>query len=239
MSELLLQLRNLTFGSMILRLCLAMLCGGVLGYGRSRQERPAGLRTYMLVCIAAASATLLALYEHEMLHGPWSFAGSDAVKKFDVARIVAQTISGIGFIGAGIIIKTSNHQVSGLTTAAGLWTTGIIGLAVGSGYYELAVIATILVLLAETVFFDVGRKIKHQPEYTLEVHYNSKTSLDNMLRYCKDNGMSIINLKIHSSDDASAETRYTAVISLRGTAEAEVLSNHVIQMPGIVSAAVL
>ena len=100
-------------------------------------------------------------------------------------------------------------------------------------------IATILVLLAETVFFDVGQKIKHQPEYTLEVHYNSKTSLDNVLRYCKDNGMSIINLKIHSSDDASAETRYTAVISLRGTAEAEVLSNHVIQMPGIVSAAVL
>ena len=94
-------------------------------------------------------------------------------------------------------------------------------------------------LLAETVFFDVGRKIKHQPEYTLEVHYNSKTSLDNVLRYCKDNGMSIINLKIQSSDDVSVEARYTAVISLRGTAEAEVLSNHVIQMPGIVSAAVL
>ena len=73
------QLRSLTFGTMVLRLCLAMLCGGVLGYGRSRKERPAGLRTYMLVCVAAASAVLLSLYEYEMLHGPWSGVGSETL----------------------------------------------------------------------------------------------------------------------------------------------------------------
>ena len=228
MFEFLNPLREMTTLSVCVRMLIAMALGAVIGLERSAKNRPAGFRTHILVCLGAATAAMTGLFIVLKL-GMLS----------DASRISAQVISGLGFIVAGTIVVTKKMSIKGLTTAAGLWTTGIIGLAVGSGYYELALIAAILVLLAETVFFDVGRKIKHQPEYTLEVHYNSKTSLDNVLRYCKDNGMSIINLKIHSSDDVSAEARYTAVISLRGTAEAEVLSNHVIQMPGIVSAAVL
>ena len=179
MSELLLQLRNLTFGSMVLRLCLAMLCGGVLGYGRSRRERPAGLRTYMLVCVAAASAVLLSLYEHDMLHGPWAYVGSDAVKKFDVARIAAQTISGIGFIGAGIIIKATHQQVSGLTTATGLFAAVCIGLACGVGFYECVIPAVILIHLVLNVMSPLEGEFKRKlRNMTLSVQFNTAEDIE-------------------------------------------------------------
>ena len=113
------RLRDFTFGSMVLRLVLALACGGVLGYGRSQQERPAGLRTYMLVCLGAASAVMISLYLNEMLHGLWAETTAEVGSKFDAARMAAQTVTGIGFLGAGIIIKVSHQQVSGLTTATG------------------------------------------------------------------------------------------------------------------------
>ena len=110
---------DLSFGSMVLRLALAMLCGGVIGYGRSRKQRPAGLRTYMLVCLGAACAVLVSLYLYMMLQGQWASVVKESGAKVDPARIAAQTIAGIGFLGAGIIIKVSHSQVSGLTTATG------------------------------------------------------------------------------------------------------------------------
>ena len=110
---------DLSFGSVVLRLALAMLCGGVIGYGRCRKQRPAGLRTYMLVCLGAACAVLVSLYLYMMLQGQWASVVKESGAKVDPARIAAQTIAGIGFLGAGIIIKVSHSQVSGLTTATG------------------------------------------------------------------------------------------------------------------------
>lgn len=211
MSEILLQLRNLTFGSMILRLCLAMLCGGVLGYGRSRRERPAGLRTYMLVCIAAAAATLLALYEHEMLHGPWSFAGSDAVKKFDVARIVAQTISGIGFIGAGIIIKASNHQVSGLTTATGLFAAVCMGLACGVGFYECVIPAVILIHLVLNVMSPLEGEFKRKlRNMTLSVQFDTAEDIEVIRNVLESLEAMVFDIDIERSE--STEERYASAV---------------------------
>ena len=220
-------LREMTALSVGLRMLLAVALGAVIGLERSAKNRPAGFRTHILVCLGAATAAMTGLYivlKLEMLS--------------DVSRISAQVISGLGFIVAGTIVVTKKTSIKGLTTAAGLWTTGIIGLAAGSGYYELALIATILVLLAETVFFDVGQKIKHQPEYTVEVHYNAKTSLDNVLRYCKDNGMTIVNLKIRT-EDGNEPARYTAEVSLRGAVNAETLTDHMEQMPGIAGVTIL
>ena len=167
-------MEGLSFGTLVLRLCLAMLCGGVLGYGRSKQERPAGLRTYMLVCVAATSAVLLSLYEYEMLHGPWAEAvGSDIVKKFDVARIAAQTISGIGYIGAGIIIKATHQQVSGLTTATGLFAAVCMGLACGIGFYECVIPAVILIHLVLNVMSPLEGEFKRKlRNMTLTVQFN-------------------------------------------------------------------
>ena len=172
-------LRNLSVGTLVLRLCLAMLCGGVLGYGRSRKEIPAGLCTYMLVCLAAASSVLLSLYEYEMLHGPWAAAGSDIVRKFDVARIAAQAICGIGFIGAVIIIKTRNQQVSGLTTATGLFAAVCMGLACGVGFYECVIPAVILVHLVLNVMRPLEGEFKRKlRNMTLRVQFSSAEDID-------------------------------------------------------------
>ncbi len=228
----------MTITSMLFRLILALACGGAVGYGRSRFDRPAGLRTYMLVSVGAAAAVLLSLYDYEMLNTQWAEVTAAVGQKFDTARFASQTVAGIGFLGAGIIIKVAHQQVKGLTTAAGLWTTGIIGLAVGSGYYELSVISAALVLLAETVFAELGSRIPHYPEYTVEILYNEKNSLDNVLRYCKDSHMTISNLTIHTHSAETNESAYVAEVRLRGGVSKEELTSRIRQMQGIVEAMV-
>ena len=162
------RLRDFSFGSMVLRLALAMICGGVLGHGRSRMERPAGLRTYMLACMAATMSVLLALYEYQMLQGPWQAAAG----KFDVGRIAAQTISGIGYIGAGIIIKISHSQVKGLTTATGMFAAVCLGLACGIGFYECVIPALILVGLVLNVMSPLEGAFKRKlRNMTLNVEF--------------------------------------------------------------------
>jgi len=125
--------------AMILRLVLAALLGGVVGWERERHNRPAGLRTHMLVCVGAALVTLVSQ----------SYAGPNS----DPARISAQIVTGIGFLGAGTIIRVrESNIIRGLTTAASLWTVAAIGMAVGRGgpMYPVAVATTVIVLLVLT-----------------------------------------------------------------------------------------
>ena len=110
---------------------LAVLCGGIIGIERAYKRRPAGFRTHILICIGAAITTLTSQYLYLNLH---YFT--------DMARLGAQVVAGIGFIGAGTIIVTRQQRVKGLTTAAGLWTSAIIGLAFGGGFYEGGILAT-------------------------------------------------------------------------------------------------
>ena len=105
------------------RLVLAVLCGGFIGIEREYKRRPAGFRTHILICLGAAMTTLTSQYMFLTMH-----------LYTDVARLGAQVIAGIGFIGAGTIIVTKRQRVKGLTTAAGLWTAAIIGLVCGAGY---------------------------------------------------------------------------------------------------------
>jgi putative Mg2+ transporter-C (MgtC) family protein len=152
----------------------------------------------------------------------------------DITRISAQVITGLGFIGAGTILITKKQTIKGLTTAAGLWTTGIIGLAIGCGYYEIAVIGTILVLLVETLFAKLASKVTTNPEFAVEVVYNQKDSLDAVLRFCKDRRLSIVNLKIHTKDDETGAL-YSSGITLRGSASPEETIHRIRSMDGIVS----
>lgn len=113
--------------SVIVRLILAALLGGILGFERTRKMRAAGLRTYMLVCIGAATVMMTGQYVYAQLG-----VG-------DPTRMASQVISGIGFLGAGTIMVTGYHRVRGLTTAAGLWLSACLGLAIGIGFYFGAV----------------------------------------------------------------------------------------------------
>ena len=212
---------------MILRMIVATLIGAVIGLERSAKNRPAGFRTHILVCLGSAVAMMTGLYVFLELKLPT-----------DVSRLGAQVISGLGFIGAGTIVVTKKMSIKGLTTAAGLWTTGIIGLAIGAGYFELGIIGMVLVLLAETVFNSIGQRIHHTPEYIVEIFYNEKTCLDQVLRYCKDSRMAIVNLKIHTLD-GKRPSLYAAEVKVRGNTRPDPLTEHISHMAGIVSVAAL
>ena len=133
-------LHEINWISIILRVTLSMLIGGTIGIERGIKRHPAGFRTYMLVCMGAAMVMMTNQYIVEV------YGVSDP------ARLGAQVISGIGFLGAGTIIVTTRNQVRGLTTAASLWMAACLGLAIGIGFYEGAVIGGIMVLMIMTVF---------------------------------------------------------------------------------------
>jgi putative Mg2+ transporter-C (MgtC) family protein len=117
---------------MMLRLLLSAVLGGVIGFERERAKKPAGLRTHILICLGACLFTVVSIY---------GFGG-------DIARVAAGVVTGIGFIGAGAIIRGGREGIiAGLTTAATIWSVAGIGLAAGAGLYLVAVVATLLILL--------------------------------------------------------------------------------------------
>ena len=188
MSEFLASLREFNTASVILRMGLAVMCGGFIGVEREHKRRPAGFRTHTLVCLGAAMTTLTSQY---LLTSGWNT---------DPARLGAQVVAGIGFIGAGTIIVTRRRQVKGLTTAAGLWTCAIIGLSIGAGYYEAAVLATVLILLAEIFFvrfeywvLDNARNVN------IYVEYAGNEYLDALILALKTYRVVILDLEITKS----------------------------------------
>lgn len=134
--------------SIIIRLALASVCGGIIGFDRTKKRRPAGLKTHILVCIGATLAMITNQYIYE-IYG----------KTVDPARLGAQVISGIGFLGAGTIIVTGRQQIKGLTTAAGLWASATMGLAIGIGFYSAAVIACVFIFIVMTVVQKIDNKV--------------------------------------------------------------------------------
>ena len=140
-------LHEFNYVSIALRLILAMIFGAIVGLERGKHGRAAGMRTHILVCLGACLATMIGFYASNKL-------GSSG----DPLRVAAQVISGIGFLGVGSILIKGRFQITGLTTAAGLWCVATIGLALGTGFYEGAIITFILAVLTVTVV--------HKVEYT-------------------------------------------------------------------------
>ena len=140
-------LRELNMVSVLVRLLLAMLMGGLVGVERGRKRRAAGFRTYMLVCIGAALTMLLGQYQSHMLATQWADTAKQVGMNADMTRFGAQVINGIGFLGAGTIVLTGRREVKGLTTAAALWACACMGLAIGAGFYECVLLGLILIFL--------------------------------------------------------------------------------------------
>lgn len=144
----------------VFRVVLAAIIGGFIGSERGRRGRAAGLRTHVLVCLGATLTAMTGLY----LSLRMGLSG-------DPARISAQVISGIGFLGAGTIMTRNHSHVTGLTTAAGLWTTAAIGLAIGFGFYLAVLAAFVVVIITNTIFPHIERPVKREVEggYYLEL----------------------------------------------------------------------
>ena len=132
--------------SVVVRIFLAMLLGGCIGIEREKSKRPAGFRTHILVCVGACLTALLGIFV-------WNQVGDIT----DPARISAQVISGIGFLGVGTILVKEHDHITGLTTAAGLWTTAAIGIACGYGFYSAALVGTLVVTVTSAILFKLER----------------------------------------------------------------------------------
>lgn len=147
------------------RLLVSVIIGSLIGIEREKHGRAAGMRTHILVCLGSALTSLMSLYASETL-------GASG----DVFRISAQVISGIGFLGAGMIILKGDNVITGLTTAAGVWATAIIGIAAGYGFYSGAVIATALFLSAIIFFSKLERRKKNTELVYIEIDNMYKTN---------------------------------------------------------------
>lgn len=186
----------------VVRMALAVVCGGIIGLEREHKRRPAGFRTHILICLGASLTTLTSQYIYLELQ---LFT--------DLARLGAQVIAGIGFIGAGTIIVTKRRQVKGLTTAAGLWTSAIVGLAVGAGYFEAALIATALMLLVELVLSRFEYFIMSTARgINLYIEYKKSDAVAQITEYLRSHSVSVTDLQITKS--ASATKNPCAIISL-------------------------
>jgi len=188
---------TLSFLDVLMRILLATLCGGLIGIDRGKKHHPAGFRTHILICVGAAMTTIVSQYLYLEMH-----------YQTDMARIGAQVIAGIGFIGGGTIIVTKRQRIKGLTTAAGLWTTAIIGLAFGMGYYEAGLIATALLMIAELVFSKLEVfMVHHAPEINLYIGDVETGEIRRIESHLKSLGAKILSTEVIRVD---SERQYLA-----------------------------
>lgn len=188
----------------LIKMVLALVCGGVLGIERGRKKRPAGFRTYMLVCLGAALVMMTNEYICEVY-------GSG-----DPARLGAQVISGIGFLGAGTIITTGHNRVKGLTTAAGLWAAACIGLAIGTGYYEGAVIGTLMIVVIMVVLHRLDRRIGRTTKMLiLYIEFQKMSVVKRLGLFAKEHNIIVDDVEVESAgDDPTAKIAAIVTMSL-------------------------
>ncbi|MBR6377534.1 MAG: MgtC/SapB family protein [Oscillospiraceae bacterium] len=172
-------LREFTFATALLRLLLALVCGVVIGYGRSKMQRTAGMRTYVLVAVGACMAVLITVFQYNMFQTAWAGLVEEVGLKYDASRMASQAVAGIGFLGAGIIIKASHQQVTGLTTATGLFATVCLSMAAGAGFYELVLLSALMVVLVLNVMMPLEVAFKRRVRnITLCVEFNDIQDLN-------------------------------------------------------------
>ena len=176
--------RPVTLFAVGLRIISALLIGGVLGVERGMKNRPAGLRTYMLVCVGSCLIMLTNQYIYQT-------TGSG-----DPMRLGAQVVSGIGFLGAGTIVVTRHSHIKGLTTAAGLWASAAVGLALGIGFYEGAFIAGFAIFFIMTILQQLDNRV-HKNTKTMEVYIelSKDLPLGTFLRQVRDLGLETTDIQ--------------------------------------------
>lgn len=191
-------LRQMNPAAVVVRLVIAMLCGGMIGLERASKRRAAGFRTYMVVCMGATLAMLLNQYIDYMLVNVWQISQTT-----DAARLGAQVINGIGFLGAGTIILTGTQQVKGLTTAAGLWASACMGLAIGAGFYEAALVACAMIALVIMLFGHVEEWIaKHSRNMNLLVRFETLESVSLVIEKIKAGGNIVYDVELNKGKEA-------------------------------------
>lgn len=187
-----------------LRLVLACFCGGLIGYERKNRGKGAGIRTHIIVAIASALMMIVSKYGFTDM-----IIGESGVRGADGSRIAAQVVSGVGFLGAGMIYF-NRHSVKGLTTAAGIWATSGVGLAIGAGMYVIGILTSVLIVVIQIILHK-NLKIMHMPnEEMIKVVINDNLeSSDFLNNVLSEHGIVVTSMKCTRRHDGSVENELT------------------------------
>ncbi len=205
--------KNMSFWELALRLIVAAACGGIIGVERGKKNRAAGFRTYILVCVGAALTMTLSTYMFSM-ENVWREISVN-FPSTDMSRFGAQVINGIGFLGAGTIIVTGRQQVKGMTTAAGLWASACMGLAIGAGFYLGALVGCVLMIVTIVFFTRIESFILiHSRNINLYVEFQDTDDLSQIIEKIKLKNVRIFDVEITKAK--YSETKFpNAIFSLR------------------------
>lgn len=215
MENVLQPLRELNAASMTLRIVLAMLVGGVLGFEREFKRRPAGFRTYMLVAMGAAVTMILGQYLDLMLSTAWAADYEAVGRRTDVVRLGARVVSGIGFLGTGTILVTARHQVRGLTTASSLWAAACMGLAIGAGFYECVAVAFALVLLCLRLLPPIENAARARARnMNVYIELDSVENIGGLIGRMKEAGLTLYDVELNREQRGRA-AQVNVLFSLR------------------------
>ena len=200
-------LQQLNYLSIIIRILLALIIGCLIGLERESKNRPAGFRTYTLVSVGAC----LVMMTNQYMFGLYQSG--------DPARLGAQVISGVGFLGAGTILVTRNNRVRGLTTAAALWTSACVGLALGTGFYAGALIVGGVLLVVMILFRPLNDVLQRKNGFMrLYAHFDTSDDIDDFLRECKAEKVAVGDMQPLMQKDAD-KGGIVVLIEMRNVAE--------------------
>lgn len=199
------EIREVTYLAVAIRIVAAVLIGGLLGLERGMKNRPAGLRTYMLVCVGSCLIMLTNQFIYQVY------------QTGDPVRMGAQVVSGIGFLGAGTIVVTRRNQIKGLTTAAGLWTSAGVGLALGIGFYEAALIGGLAMFFVITVLQRMDNNMHRKSrQMELYIELTRDVALGDFLRAVRAMDLEIGDVQREQEPDSDAGNRaYIATVKTK------------------------
>ena len=216
------ELREITYLSIALRIVCAVLCGGALGLERGMKHRPAGMRTYMLVCVGSCLVMLTNQYLFQ------------ATQAGDPMRLGAQVVSGIGFLGAGTIVVTRYNRIKGLTTAAGLWSAAGVGLALGVGFYEAALIAGLAIFVVMTLLQRWDDNL-HSKTRAVEIYVelDDTTSVGDFIRSIRELELEISNVQMEQNATESNTRGMIATLKAKKRGKHDELMERIRQIQGV------
>ena len=218
-----LALRELTYLAVGLRILAALVMGGALGLERGMKNRPAGLRTYMLVCVGSCLIMMTNQYIFQ------------ATGVGDPTRMSAQVVSGIGFLGAGTIVVTQRNQIKGLTTAAGLWACAAAGLALGIGFYEAAVIGGVAIFVVLTLLHRWDDRMHSKGRtFILYFELSKDYALGEFIRALRGMEIEIFDVRMESEMVLrDGESAFTATIKTKQRVDHRKVLDEIKTLPGV------
>jgi len=215
-------IREVTLLAVFLRIFASVIVGGLIGLERGMKHRPAGLRTYMVVCLGACLVMLTNQYIFQI------YGTGDPV------RMGAQVVSGIGFLGAGTIVVTRRNQIKGLTTAAGLWASAGVGLSLGIGFYEAALAGGLAVFSVMTLLQRMDNRM-HRKTKTLDVYIELRSDypLGEFLRNVRELGIEVKDTQRETDTEGDVRA-YISTLQLKKRTHHEAVAESLRELPGVV-----